>query len=186
MTAIRSMANIKRAWFDERVIPDNDNQAGHVPPRGQCETNKSSSLSLASQVKCMTVREYPSWAVFLSVIGGALILLSGGIDLGFRRSILGDIYRILGTPLVSPNFVSATIEMVGLWGIACGICIIIMGYLLYSQPRSNSNSGIGILVLSMWSFLGSGGFIIGGILAIVGGIMAIIWRPKSPESMEKT
>jgi hypothetical protein len=72
--------------------------------------------------------------------------------------------------------------MVGLWGIVCGICIIIMGYLLYSQPRSNSNFGIGILVLSMLSFLGSGGFIIGGILATFGGIMAIIWRPKSLES----
>ena len=127
----------------------------------------------------MTVREYPSRAFFLSVLGGVLILLSGGIDLEFRRSILGDIYQLLGTPLVSPNFVNATIDMIGLWGIACGIIIIIMGYFLYSHPRSSKNIGIGILIMAMWSFFGSGGFIVGGFLAGIGGIIAIIWRSKS-------
>jgi hypothetical protein len=134
----------------------------------------------------MTVREYPSRAVYLSVFGGALMLLSGGLDLAFRRLILGDIYYLLGRPLFSPNFINATIDTIGIWGITCGIIIIILGYLLYTYPNSSNNFGIGILLISMYSYVGSGGFFIGGILAGIGGILAIVWRPKSQESMEKT
>jgi hypothetical protein len=37
-----------------------------------------------------------------------------------------------------------------------------------------------ILVFSILSFIGLGGFVVGAILGIVGGVLALRWKPSTP------
>ncbi len=116
----------------------------------------------------MANTEYPSIAVILSVIGGILILISGLVLFGVG---------IAGTPVV-PGVAVSVILGAGVWGIICGIIVIVAGYMVYTRPMSHSTYGIIVLIFSILSFAESGGYIIGGILGIIGGLWAIFWKPK--------
>ena len=52
--------------------------------------------------------------------------------------------------------------------------------MLYTNPGSRSIWGILIIVFSVLSFFGFGGFIIGAILGIIGGVLALRWKPAAP------
>jgi hypothetical protein len=116
----------------------------------------------------MANKEYPSIAVFFSVIGGILILLSGLVILGVGIS---------GMPVV-PGVAESLIVGLGVWGVVCGIIVIVAGYMVYTRPVSHSVYGILILIFSILSFIESGGYIIGAILGIIGGLWAIFWKPR--------
>ncbi len=67
----------------------------------------------------------------------------------------------------------------GLWfiGLISGIIIIICALMLSSQPAEHTTWGTLIIVFSIISFFGMGGFFIGAILGIAGGALALSWRP---------
>jgi hypothetical protein len=60
--------------------------------------------------------------------------------------------------------------------IGTGVTLIIGGYLIYRKPESADKWGIAILVASIVSLFGMGGFFIGTIVGIIGGILALTRR----------
>ena len=60
--------------------------------------------------------------------------------------------------------------------IGTGVILIIGGYSIYKSPESEGKWGIAILVTSIVSLFGMGGFLIGSILGIIGGITALTRR----------
>jgi hypothetical protein len=60
--------------------------------------------------------------------------------------------------------------------IVTGVILIIGGYSIYKSPENEGKWGIPILVTSMVSLFGMGGFLIGSILGIISGITALTKR----------
>jgi len=58
-------------------------------------------------------------------------------------------------------------------GIVAGIIVLIGAFMLNSRPSEHMAWGIVILIFSVISFLGMGGFVIGAILGITGGALAM-------------
>jgi len=79
---------------------------------------------------------------------------------------------------VIPGFVSGIIGAVGSFGLVSGIIVLVSGILLRTNPSQRTMLGVLIIVFSVVSFFGSGGFVIGAILGIIGGIMALTWKPS--------
>ncbi len=69
----------------------------------------------------------------------------------------------------------------GFWflGLVCGIAVIIGALLLNARPLENATWGALIIVFSVISFIGMGGFFIGALLGIAGGALALSWRPST-------
>ena len=69
--------------------------------------------------------------------------------------------------------------MGGLWfiGLISGVIVVICAIMLGSRPVEHTTWGTLILVFSIISFFGMGGFFIGAILGIAGGALALSWRP---------
>ena len=67
----------------------------------------------------------------------------------------------------------------GLWfiGLIAGIVVIIGAIMLGSRPAERATWGTVIIVFSIVSFLGMGGFFIGALLGIAGCALALSWRP---------
>jgi hypothetical protein len=81
-------------------------------------------------------------------------------------------------PNMIPSFVSGITAVVGTFGLASGIIVLMSGVLLRTNPSQHTVWGVMVLVFSVLSFFGFGGFIIGAILGIIGGIMALTWKPS--------
>jgi len=64
-------------------------------------------------------------------------------------------------------------------GVLSGIIVIIGALMLSVRPADHVTWGTMILIFSLISFLGMGGFFIGAILGIVGGALALSWKPIS-------
>jgi len=103
--------------------------------------------------------------------------------------IIGGVFMILGA--VAEIWVGAVLETAffgnyggiliwsGLPGIAVGAFVLVMGVLVYLQPRNHTIYGVLILVLSIVSLASFyGGFFLGFVLGLVGGILAIVHNPE--------
>jgi hypothetical protein len=91
----------------------------------------------------------------------------------------GSFYGYNGTafsPSGIPSFVGGIMQGIGLFGLISGIIVLVSGAMLRTNPSQRTLWGTLILVFSVLSFFGTGGFIIGAILGIVGGIMALTWK----------
>ncbi len=124
----------------------------------------------------MAEQEIPTVAFILSLVGGLLILLSGIVFLMIGAAFMGSMMGAL-----VPGFtglVSSVIAGLGVWGLICGVIILLGAYMIYTRPDTHGMWGIIILVFSLLSFIEGGGYIIGAILGIVGGILAITWKPE--------
>ena len=60
--------------------------------------------------------------------------------------------------------------------IGIGVILTVGGYLIYTNPEGAGKWGLAILVSSIVSLFGMGGFFIGPILGIIGGILALTKR----------
>ena len=68
----------------------------------------------------------------------------------------------------------------GAFGLVSGIIVLTSAIMLQVNPSSSRRTwGVLILVLSVLSFLGTGGFVAGAILGIIGGIKALTWKPPT-------
>ena len=118
-------------------------------------------------------------AFVLSLIGGILMLFNGGMsfmmltfygaDFGFMWGMMGGYMGMMG------SFGFPFGSMVGLMlvGIVCGVIVIIGALMLKSHVAEHRSWGLVILIFSVISFLGMGGFYIGAILGIIGGALAL-------------
>ncbi len=62
-------------------------------------------------------------------------------------------------------------------GLIAGIVVLVGAVMMYTRRGSAQTWGLLILVFSIISLFGMGGFFIGAILGIVGGILALAWNP---------
>ncbi len=72
---------------------------------------------------------------------------------------------------------SAFFGSMSLVGLAAGIVVLAGSVLLYSRPQQASTWGILVLVFSVLSLFGMGGFFVGAILGLLGGALALSWKP---------
>jgi hypothetical protein len=130
----------------------------------------------------MSSQETPIAAFILSLIGGVLILIGGiassmwfmhgGYGVGGMMGGYGGMMGGFGFPF----------DLMGnLWpiGFVAGALVIIGALMLNARPAEHTAWGTIILVFSIISFIGMGGFFIGAILGIAGGAVALSWRPLS-------
>jgi hypothetical protein len=133
----------------------------------------------------MAEQEIPTVAFILSLVGGLIILISGIVFLMIGAAFMGSMMGALVPGLT--GLVSSVIAGLGIWGLICGVIILLGAYMIYTRPDTHGMWGIIILVFSLLSFIEGGGYIIGAILGIVGGILAITWKPeKVSAEAEKT
>jgi len=136
----------------------------------------------------MSLEERPTTAIVLSLIGGSLMLLSvammftmlmygwvgfGMMD-GFGR-MMGGYMGMMGNIGIPFGFMGG----LSLIGTVSGILVIIGAVMLSSRPVEHEAWGLIILIFSIISFLGMGGFLIGAILGIIGGAFALSWKPAA-------
>ncbi|MDD3932490.1 MAG: DUF6114 domain-containing protein [Methanoculleus sp.] len=147
----------------------------------------------------------PAVAFALSLVAGILILISGIVILmlgtafmsgmmgGYYPGMMGEYHEGMmggyGSPMDGYRYPTGYFPFVaagiGIWGIVCGIIILIGSYMLYSRPASHAAWGVVILIFSLLSVFEGGGFVIGLILGVIGGILAIVLKPPYPEGGAK-
>ena len=127
---------------------------------------------------------YPRTAFALSLAAGILIVIGG---------LVAMLWAYVGTPFWNGmvDWHTSGGEMMHhegfgrMWifggmatlGLIFGILVLVSAILLRSRPESYTTWGVLILVFSILSFLGLGGFLIGAVIGIVGGALALTWKP---------
>ncbi len=118
-------------------------------------------------------QNYPRTAYTLSLIAGILMILSS-IFISFMIP-----YFLIAAPyhrmmfFAWPTLAFGTMLFLGL---VSGIIVLISAFMLKSKPAESTTWGILIIVFSIFSFFGMGGFVIGAILGIIGGAFALSWK----------
>jgi len=128
---------------------------------------------------------YPKTASILAIVGSALMILSGLLLMALGAFVLPHVnFANVNTPRGLtpgniPSLVSGIVEGIGLFGLVSGIMVLTSAVLLMAVPGQRRTWGVLILVFSVLSFLGLGGFVVGAVLGIVGGILALRWKPAT-------
>ena len=118
-------------------------------------------------------------AFILSLIGGILMLLNSamsfmmltfyGADFGFMWGMMGGYMGMMG----SLGFPFGSLPGLTIVGLVCGIIVTISALMLNSRGAERRSWGLVVIVFSIISFAGMGGFFIGAILGIIGGALAL-------------
>jgi hypothetical protein len=137
----------------------------------------------------MSTIEKPTAPFVLSLIAGVLIIAGGGTGMmwsssgmpmyggmmgGMMGGMIGNWQGMMG----GMGF-GGFLSVVTILGVISGVIILIGSVMLYSQPSQTQTWGIIVLVFSLISLFGMGGFFIGAILGFVGGILALTWNPTT-------
>ena len=89
--------------------------------------------------------------------------------------MMGGYHTMMGNLGTLNSFIGG----LSLIGLVSGIFVIIGAVMVNARPIEHVSWGLIILVFSITSILGTGGFIIGAILGIMGGVLAMSWKPES-------
>ncbi|MDI6798755.1 MAG: hypothetical protein QMD12_02045 [Candidatus Aenigmarchaeota archaeon] len=98
-------------------------------------------------------------AYVLSLVGGIFTVIGGIVVL------------LLGASLMFIPVFGAIGMGVGIWGLVCGILIIVGGVMI--NKGSAKTGGIVALIFSILGLVTLQGFVVGPILGLVGGILAL-------------
>ena len=82
-------------------------------------------------------------------------------------------------PASIPHLVSGFVGLMGAFGLVSGAIVLVSSILILTgtgQPRTWS---VLILVFSVVSLFGTGGFAVGAVLGIVGGALLLKWKPPT-------
>ncbi len=137
----------------------------------------------------MSTYQGVTFAFIVSIIGGLIILIasiinvvwynSGAPYMGGYGSFVGGMmngyHSFMGNYAANYSFLAG----VSLVGVICGVIIVMGAVLLRVQPHQHGIWAIVIIVFSIVSLVGMGGFFIGAILGIVGGAFVLVVRPAS-------
>ncbi|MCL4435714.1 MAG: DUF6114 domain-containing protein [Thaumarchaeota archaeon] len=129
--------------------------------------------------------DYPKTGTILAILGGVVIILGGTLLTFVSTYILPTLnYSNLHTPqgltnASIPSIVSGIVGIMGLFGLVSGSIVLASAVMLLTRPSQHRTWGVLILVFSVLSFLGLGGFVLGAILGIVGGIFTLRWNPPT-------
>jgi len=128
---------------------------------------------------------YPKTAAILALAGGLIMVLGGAIFIGAAAFViphmnLSNITVPNGIDKASlPGLISGILTIMGGFGLVCGAIVLISGTMLLANVGGRRTWGILILVFSVLSFVGLGGFVVGAILGMVGGVLALRWKPPA-------
>jgi hypothetical protein len=129
--------------------------------------------------------DYPKTGLVLALVGGILIILGGMLLMAVSAFILPhlDFANVNTPPHLTragiPGLVSGIVGTMGLFGLVSGVVVLVSAVMLLAKPSQRRTWGVLILVFSVMSFLGLGGFIAGAILGIAGGILTLMWKPPT-------
>ena len=140
-------------------------------------------------MESLSSQQTPITAFILSLIGGVLIFIGGvvssiwfmygGHGYGGMMGGFGGMMGGYQNMMDSFGFPLGFMGGLSLIGLVAGILVVIGALMLNARPAEHTAWGTIILVFSIISFIGMGGFFIGAILGIAGGAMALSWRPLS-------
>jgi len=140
----------------------------------------------------MATNQGPITAFALSLSGGVIILLVGIVGLawfGLGGSMWGGFGGWMGGMMnnyhgfaVDSASLSGLFSVLSILGLFSGVVMVIGAVMLRTRPQEHMTWGILILVFSIVSFAGMGGYFIGAILGIIGGAFAISYRPKTAQA----
>ena len=138
---------------------------------------------MATNPTSETAAPYPKTASILALVGGIFIIVGGVLFLGVAAYVvphldLSNIKVPQGMDRASlPGLISGVLAVMGAFGLVCGAIVLVSATMLLAKVGQRRTWGILILVFSVLSFIGLGGFVIGAILGIVGGVLILRWRP---------
>ncbi len=128
---------------------------------------------------------YPVTATILALLGGTIILLSGVLFVTVSAFVLPHLsYSHLTAPPnlppgSIPGLVSGFVGIMGAFGLVSGAIVLLSSVMILANSEQTRTWSILILVFSILSFIGLGGFIVGAVLGIVGGALVLRWRPPT-------
>ena len=132
-----------------------------------------------------TKSDYPKVASILALVGGILIILCATLLVAVSTFILPHIsYSNVNTPPrlppgSIPGLVSGIVGTMGAFGLISGVIVLVSALVLLTNSSQRRTLGVLILVFSVLSFLGLGGFVVGAILGVAGGILTLTWKPPT-------
>jgi len=135
----------------------------------------------------VTTSAYPKTASVLALVGGMIIILGGAIFIGVAAYVIPNLNLSNVTvpqgmnPASLPGLISGVLTVMGTFGLVCGAIVLVSATMLLAKVGQRRIWGILILVFSVLSFIGLGGFVLGAVLGITGGILALRWKPSSSQ-----
>lgn len=128
------------------------------------------------------IQDRPVAPFILSLIAGLLILVGGGMMVSLARfpffgGMMGGYYGTMsGYYGMMGGYGGGWFYGFSVIGIISGILVLMSAIMLYNEPGRAYTWGVLILVFSVLSFFGMGGFMLGALLGVVGGTLALMWR----------
>jgi hypothetical protein len=138
----------------------------------------------------MTTNQGITFAYIVSLVGGLIVLIASIINVvwysygatnfggygSFIRGMMGGYHSFMGSNSSSNGFLAG----ISLVAVICGVVVVMSAIMLRVHPQERMPWAIVIIVFSIVSFVGMGGFFIGAILGIVGGLFIIFTRQTNP------
>ncbi|MBI4392963.1 MAG: hypothetical protein HY556_04065 [Euryarchaeota archaeon] len=127
------------------------------------------------------------WSFALSVVGGALIL-AGGFAMATMSYVapmagfgVGGMMGMMGYYGGAAAAERMALWVMG-WSLATGMAVVYAGMQTTRQPEAASFWGVLIIAMGALSFLGMGGFMLGGVASIAGGALAVAASSGDPRA----
>ena len=128
---------------------------------------------------------YPKTAAILALVGGIIMILGGVLFIAVATFViphlnLSNMTVPQGMDSASlRSLISGVVGVMGGFGLVCGAIVLVSATMLLARIGARRTWGILILVFSVLSLVGLGGFVIGAILGMVGGVLALRWKPPA-------
>jgi len=126
---------------------------------------------------------YPKSASILALVGGMIIILGGVIFIGVSAYVIPhlDLSNVTVPQGINTSdlhsLISGVLAVMGSFGLVCGAVVLTSATMILAKVGQRRTWGILILVFSVLSFVGLGGFVVGAIMGILGGILILRWKP---------
>ena len=134
----------------------------------------------------MSTHPGTTFAFVMSLIGGVIIFVASTVNLvwfllgaqnfggfgNYMRGFMDGNHNFMGNYASSNSFL-AGISVVAL---VCGVIVLIGALMLRVQTRNHTIWAAIIIVFSVISFVGMGGYFIGAILGLIGGVFELSIR----------
>ncbi len=121
--------------------------------------------------KIESVKEGFSVPSGLSLAAGVIILLGGITSWVWHAAFFSHMGWMMGAPWFTPMLLGTSII-----GTVSGAIVILSAVMMGQRPDESQKWGVIVLVFSLFSLFGMGGFFIGAVLGIIGGILALAKR----------
>ena len=128
---------------------------------------------------------YPKTESIVALAGGIIITFTGVILVALSAFVLPNLnYGNLNVPSTLPAsaipaLVSGFVGLMGAIGLVSGIIVLVSSVMLLTGTGQRRTWGILLLVFSVLSLFGMGGFLVGAVLGIVGGALVLKWKPPA-------